>query len=108
VYPVKVFVLGREEVLHHSGGFRVLAKGCVKEPVSSCVLVGIAEGEFVANRVFLEEAKRVTDSDVVVCAKKKARTIEVRPNHDEEVGACTGGISFGSSSGCLRLGTAGA
>ena len=86
----------------------MLAKGCVKEAVSSCILVGIAEGEFVANGVFLEEAKGVTNTDVLGCARKEARTIEVRPNHDEEVGAGAGSISLGACRGCLRLGTTGA
>src|ERR1700756_1627382 len=92
---------GQGKVLHHSSGFGVFAKAGVKEAVGSCVLVGIAEGELVADRVFFEEAEGVADSDVVVCARKKARTIEVGPNHDEEVSACTGGIGLGVRRGRL-------
>jgi len=72
------------------------------------VLIGITEGQLVSNRILLQEAKSVTNSDIVICARKKAGTIEVRSDHDEEVGACIGGIGLRTCLGNLRLGTSGA
>jgi ribonuclease PH len=43
----------------------------MKEAVGSCVLVGVAEGEFVADRVLLKESECVVDSDLVVCARNE-------------------------------------
>jgi len=82
--------LGEREVLHHPNGFRVFAIGGVKEAVSSGVLVGIAERQLVPNRILLQEAERVTDSDIVVGPREKAGTVKVRSEHHKQIRACAG------------------
>src|ERR1035438_10844339 len=77
----------------------------MKEAMSAGVLVGIAEGQLVADRVLLQKAEGVSDANVVVCPGKKPWTIEVRSEHHEQVRACAG--LFLGRRACIAVGRAG-
>ena len=82
----------------------MFAVGSVKEAVGPRVLVGIAEREFVADRVILQESEGVADSDVVVCARNETWAIEVRSDHDKEVRDRTGAFGHRVRRGRLPIG----
>ena len=93
---------GEREVFHDADRFSVLAESGVEEAVSSAVLVGIGEGQLVAEGVFLQETEGVADANVVVGSGNEAGAIEVGADHDEQIG---GGAGFrgGSRLGSLGL-----
>ena len=74
------------EVLHHAEGFSVRTVAGVEEAMGAGVLVGVGEGELVADGVVVEEFKGVADTDVQVGAGNEAGTVEVRAGHDKEIG----------------------
>jgi hypothetical protein len=73
----------------------------MQEAMASAVLIGVPESQFVAKRIFLQEAKRVTNADVVIGAWDQARAVEVGAKHYKKIGA---GIGFrGGSNGVLSV-----
>lgn len=54
------------------------------------VLVGVSKSQLIADRVLLQESKRVADSNVVVGFGFQAGPDEVGPQHDEKIRARAG------------------
>jgi len=50
----------------------MFAELCVEEAVGAGVLVGVSEGEFVADGILLEEGEGVAYADVIVGAREQA------------------------------------
>jgi hypothetical protein len=61
----------------------VFAEGGVQKSVRACVLIGISEGDLVAERILLEKTNGVTDADVEIHARQHSGAVEVRTCHDE-------------------------
>lgn len=51
----------------------------MKEAVSIGVLVAVARGQLVPNRLFFQKAKRVTDANAIICSRKQAWAIKSEP-----------------------------
>ena len=93
------------EVFHDAERFSVRSEVGVEEAVGAGVLVGVGEGELVADGVFLEEAEGVADADVEVCTGDEAGPVEVGAGHEEEIGGCSGvSRRLGGSGGLVLSG----
>src|ERR1019366_2176835 len=80
---------GEREVFHYPKRFSVFAESGVQKTVSSAVLIGIREGKLIAEWVLLQETEGVPDAYVVIRPGDQSGTIEIGPEHDKQVIACS-------------------
>lgn len=65
----------------------MFAESGVQEAVSSSIFLGIAEGQFIACRVFLQQAKGMAEANLIVCARQQTWAIEVGAQPNKQIGA---------------------